>query len=50
VRVSDPLELESHTVVSCLPTRCWDLNLDPLEGQPMLLTAELFLQPFPNIS
>lgn len=24
--------------------------IDPLEGQPMLLTAELFLQPFPNIS
>lgn len=24
---------------------CWELNLDPLEGQCLLLTAMLFLQP-----
>ena len=28
-----------------LPCRCWELNPGPLEEQPVLLTAELSLQP-----
>jgi hypothetical protein len=43
VRVSYPLELELQTVVSCYV--CWILNPGPLEEQPVLLTAELSLQP-----
>lgn len=27
------------------PCRCWEWNLDPLEGQPVLLSAESSLQP-----
>jgi hypothetical protein len=31
---------------SCeLPRGCWELNSGPLEGQPVLLTTEPFLQP-----
>jgi hypothetical protein len=40
VRISDPLELESQTVMS----GCCELNLGPLEGQPVFLTAEPSLQ------
>lgn len=36
MRVSDPLELQSYEL-SC---GCWDLNLDPLKEQPVLLTAQ----------
>lgn len=43
VRLPDPLELESHTVVSC--PGLWELAQDPLEEQPMLLTSEPSLQP-----
>ena len=28
-----------------LPSGCWELNLDPLEEQPVHLTAEPSLQP-----
>ena len=28
------------------PCGCWELNPDPLEEQPVLLTAELFLSPW----
>lgn len=32
---------------SCeLPCECWELNLDPLEEQPVLLTTKPSLQPF----
>ena len=43
-RVSGPLELELQTVVSC---HCgsWELNLSPLEEQPVLLVTEKSLQP-----
>ena len=27
------------------PCGCWELNLDPLEEQPVLLTTEISLQP-----
>lgn len=40
VRVSEPLELELHTAVSC-PV---ELNQDPLEEQPVFLTTEPSLQ------
>jgi hypothetical protein len=36
---SDTLELEFHMV------RCWDSNLGPLDGQLVLLTTGLSLQP-----
>ena len=39
-RASDP------TIDGCEPPcDCWELNSDPLEEQPVLLTAEPFLQP-----
>jgi hypothetical protein len=28
-----------------LPCGCWELNLSPLEEQPMLLTTKQFLKP-----
>lgn len=28
-----------------LPSGCWESNLGPLEGEPVLLTTELSLQP-----
>jgi hypothetical protein len=32
---------------SCeLPCECWDWNLGPLEEQSVLLSSELFFQPF----
>jgi hypothetical protein len=48
--------LAAHTTVcqiprngitdSCeLPCGCWELDLSPLEEQPVLFTAELYLQP-----
>ena len=37
-RALDPVELE-------VPRRSWELNLDPLEEQPVVLTAEPSLQP-----
>jgi hypothetical protein len=44
-RASDLLELELQTVVShnC---GCWESNQDPLEKQPVLLTAEPSPQPY----
>lgn len=41
VKVSHPLALELQTVVSCHV----DLNMGPLEEQPVLLTMEPSLQP-----
>ena len=35
-RASGPLELELEMAVSCLPCECWELNLDPLQEQPLL--------------
>ena len=32
-----------------LPCGCWELNLGPLEEQPVLLTTEPFLQPTFNL-
>ena len=44
MKVSDPLELELD---SCeLPCGYWVLNLEPLEEQSVLLTAEPSLQPY----
>ena len=38
--------LQKTTSGSCeLPCGCWELNLDPLEEQPVLLTTEPSLQP-----
>jgi hypothetical protein len=37
-RASDSLELNSH------PVLCWELNPDPLQEQPVVLTPEPFLQ------
>ena len=37
---SDPLDLQLQIIVNC-----WELNLDPLEEQPVLLTVEPSLQP-----
>ena len=45
VKVSDPLGLELKTIGE-LPCGCWNLNLNPLEEEPMLLTSEPSLQPF----
>jgi hypothetical protein len=44
VRVSDLMKLESQIVVG-YHVWCWELNLGPLEDQPMLLTSESALQP-----
>jgi hypothetical protein len=39
---------ETGVTDSCeLPCWCWELNLDPLEEQPVLLTTEPSLQPPP---
>jgi hypothetical protein len=42
-KVLDPLKLELH--VCELPCGCWELNLDPLEEQPVFLTTEPTLWP-----
>ena len=39
------LELELPTVSSELLYGCWESNLDPLEEEPVLLTAEPSVQP-----
>jgi hypothetical protein len=40
-RVSEPLELELQTILSHdIADSCWESNPDPLQGQPVLLTAE----------
>jgi hypothetical protein len=44
MRVSDLLELELQTAVSC-HVSCWELNPGPLKERPVLLTAEPSLQP-----
>ena len=39
LRISDTLELELQMSCGCGPQcGCWELNLDPLEKQPVLLT------------
>jgi hypothetical protein len=43
VRLSDPLLLNYSCEVRC---GCWELNSGPLEEEPVLLTAETFLQPY----
>jgi hypothetical protein len=43
-RAPDTTKLELQTVVS-IHDGCWELNLCPLEEQPMLLTTEPSLQP-----
>jgi hypothetical protein len=45
VRVSDPLELELHTVVNCRVGAGNWVNPGSLEEQPVLLTTEPPLQP-----
>lgn len=40
----DPLRLQLQAVVSC-QCECWELNCSPMGKWPMLLTAELSLQP-----
>lgn len=46
-RVVDPLALEFQVIVSCLVV---GTDSTPLEEQPMLLSAEPFLQPSPILS
>lgn len=48
VGVPDPLKLESPMVVSC-HGGAWELNLGSLEEQPVLITAESFLQPSKSV-
>lgn len=38
--MSDPLELEPQFM------SCWELNVGPLENQPVLLIVEPYLQPY----
>jgi hypothetical protein len=46
VRVSPP---GTEVTGSCeLPCGCWELNLGPLDKQPMLLTTELFISSSPK--
>lgn len=44
VRISDSLELELTDSWE-LTRGCWELNLEPLQEQPALLTVEPALQP-----
>jgi hypothetical protein len=39
----EPLELELQMSVTHPPCGCWELNLGPLEEQPVLLTDETSL-------
>jgi hypothetical protein len=43
VRMSDTLELELQSIVSC-HVGDWELNPGPLEEQPVLLTPEPYFQ------
>ena len=43
-KVSNSLELELQTAVIC-QGGCWEMNLGPLEEQPILLTTKPLLQP-----
>ena len=50
-RALDPIGLELQAVVNITCTcGCWQSNLDPLEEQPVLLTAEPALQPMLGFS
>lgn len=44
-RVEDPLELDGATDAHEPPGKYWELSLDPLEEQSVVLTAEPSFQP-----